>query len=50
MGPTFFQDMTEQEFARRFGNTPFERAGLEGMRRNFHAAFGSTSGAADHDE
>lgn len=41
IGPTFFQDMTEQEFTERFGDTPFERPGLEGMRRNFRAAFRS---------
>ena len=33
--------MTEEEFASRFGDTPLERPGLEGMRRNFRAAFGS---------
>jgi epoxyqueuosine reductase len=38
-GPGFYQDMTETEFAERFGHTPLERAGLEGMRRNFRAAF-----------
>jgi epoxyqueuosine reductase len=41
MAPWFFEDMTEPEFARRFGNTPLERPGLEGMRRNFRAAFRS---------
>jgi epoxyqueuosine reductase len=43
MGPSFFQEMTEEEFARDFGDTPLERAGLEGMRRNFRAAFSSAS-------
>lgn len=41
MGPTYFEEMTEDEFARSFGDTPLERPGLEGMRRNFRAAFGS---------
>src|SRR5438093_1350169 len=39
VGPRFFEDMTEEEFSIRFGDTPLERAGLEGMRRNFRAAF-----------
>jgi len=30
--------MTEKEFGRRFGDTPLERAGLDGMRRNWRAA------------
>jgi epoxyqueuosine reductase len=37
-GPELFDEMDEEEFARRFGDTPLERAGLRGMRRNFHAA------------
>jgi epoxyqueuosine reductase len=37
----FFDGMRAEEFARRFGDTPLERAGLEGMRRNFQAAFDS---------
>lgn len=40
-GPTFFEEMTEEEFTRRFGDTPFERPGLAGMRRNVRAAFSS---------
>jgi epoxyqueuosine reductase len=43
MGPSYFEEMTDQEFANHFGDTPLERAGLEGMRRNFRAAFGSAS-------
>jgi epoxyqueuosine reductase len=43
MGPMYFEDMTEQEFAGRFGDTPLERPGLEGMQRNFRAAFRSAS-------
>ncbi|MGH3118719.1 MAG: tRNA epoxyqueuosine(34) reductase QueG, partial [Gaiellales bacterium] len=38
--PELFERMDEDEFARRFGDTPLERAGLVGMRRNFRAAFG----------
>ena len=37
-GPELFDEMDEEEFTRRFGDTPLERAGLRGMRRNFHAA------------
>jgi epoxyqueuosine reductase len=37
--PDFFERMDEEEFARRFGDTPLERPGLAGMRRNFRAAF-----------
>lgn len=37
-GPELFDAMDEDEFARRFGDTPLERPGLRGMRRNFHAA------------
>lgn len=40
-GPDLFEGMTEEEFAARFGDTPLERPGLEGMRRNFRAAFRS---------
>lgn len=34
-GPDFFERMSEEEFDRRFGDTPLERPGLEGMRRNW---------------
>jgi epoxyqueuosine reductase len=37
-GPDLFERMDEAEFNRRFGDTPLERAGLQGMRRNFRAA------------
>lgn len=37
-GPELFEQMDEAEFERRFGDTPLERAGLAGMRRNFRAA------------
>lgn len=33
-----FERMDEPEFSRRFGDTPLERPGLQGMRRNFRAA------------
>jgi epoxyqueuosine reductase len=36
--PDLFERMDEAEFTRRFGDTPLERAGLQGMRRNFRAA------------
>ena len=39
--PSLFEDMSEEEFAERFGHTPLERPGLHGMRRNYRAAFGS---------
>lgn len=38
--PDLFERMDEGEFARRFADTPLERPGLEGMRRNFRAALG----------
>jgi epoxyqueuosine reductase len=37
----FFDRMSEEEFATRFGDTPLERPGLSGMRRNWSAAFRS---------
>ncbi|MDZ4674154.1 MAG: tRNA epoxyqueuosine(34) reductase QueG [Gemmatimonadota bacterium] len=39
--PGYFARMEPEEFAAQFGDTPFERPGLEGMRRNWAAAFGS---------
>jgi epoxyqueuosine reductase len=39
--PDFFESMTEETFGDRFGDTPFERPGLAGMRRNFRAAYRS---------
>jgi epoxyqueuosine reductase len=39
--PGLFDDMTEEEFATAFGDTPLARAGLAGMRRNVRAAFAS---------
>jgi epoxyqueuosine reductase len=37
---SYFERMDQEEFDRRFGDTPLERPGLVGMRRNFRAAFG----------
>jgi len=39
----FFEGMSPDEFTRRFGDTPLERPGLDGMRRNFRAAFRSAA-------
>jgi hypothetical protein len=41
--------MDQEEFDRRFGDTPLERAGLHGMRRNFRAvrAHESAPGVSD---
>ncbi len=36
--PAFFATMTELEFTERFSDTPLERPGLTGMRRNWVAA------------
>jgi len=36
--PAFFEEMNDVEFAERFGDTPLERPGLSGMRRNWAAA------------
>jgi epoxyqueuosine reductase len=41
--PDLFDRMDQDEFDRRFGDTPLERPGLAGMRRNFRAAFASNS-------
>jgi epoxyqueuosine reductase len=41
--PEVFERMDEAEFARRFGDTPLERPGLVGMRRNVRAALGSVA-------
>jgi epoxyqueuosine reductase len=42
VGPEFFREMDEEEFSRRFGDTPLARPGLKGMRRNVEAALAST--------
>jgi epoxyqueuosine reductase len=39
--PEYFDRMSEGEFASRFADTPLERPGLAGMRRNWRAAFAS---------
>ena len=39
--PDLFEDMTDEEFNRRFGHTALERPGLQGMRRNYRAALGT---------
>jgi epoxyqueuosine reductase len=39
--PDLFEEMTEEDFDRRFADTPLERPGLSGMRRNFRAAYRS---------
>jgi epoxyqueuosine reductase len=41
--PDLFENMDQEEFTQRFGHTALERPGLEGMRRNYRAAFGPTS-------
>ncbi len=45
-GVELFERMDEEEFTRRFGDTPLERAGLRGMRRNFRAALAGQRTAA----
>ena len=40
-GPEFFETMEEGEFSERFGDSPLQRPGLQGMRRNYRAAFRS---------
>jgi epoxyqueuosine reductase len=39
--PDYFDRLDEEEFGRRFGDTPLERPGLAGMRRNWRAAWAS---------
>ncbi|HEU5304242.1 MAG TPA: tRNA epoxyqueuosine(34) reductase QueG [Gemmatimonadales bacterium] len=41
--PDDFERLNDDEFAERFGDTPLERPGLEGMRRNYRAAFRSAA-------
>lgn len=40
-GPGYFDEMSETEFAQRFGHTPLARTGLAGMRRNWAVAWRS---------
>ena len=44
-GAKFFDDMSEEEFARRFEDTPLARPGLDRMRRNWRLAYASLAGA-----
>ena len=37
--PDFFESMDPEEFNRLFGDTPMERPGLDGMRRNWRNAY-----------
>jgi len=46
VGSEFFGEMDEEEFSRRFGDTPLARPGLKGMRRNVEAALASGQAAA----
>lgn len=39
--PDFFERMSEEEFSRRYADTPLSRPGLAGMRRNWRAALTS---------
>ena len=45
--PDCFERMNQEEFAARFEDTPLERPGLSGMRRNWRAAFRSLSTRSD---
>jgi epoxyqueuosine reductase len=45
VGANYFEEMSEEDFDRRFADTPLERAGLDGMRRNFRAVFGARAPA-----
>ncbi len=42
-GPGFFDDLSEAEFERRFGDTALARPGLAGMQRNWRIAAGSAA-------
>ena len=44
--PEFFERLSDDEFARQFGDTPMSRPGLTGMRRNWRAAFSSGYGSS----
>jgi epoxyqueuosine reductase len=45
--PTMFEHMSPEEFTARFGDTPLERPGLAGMRRNYRAVFRTTASTGD---
>jgi len=42
--PDYFETMSEGDFDGRFGDTPLERPGLDGMRRNWKVALDSMGG------
>ena len=44
--PDLFEGMNDEEFSNRFADTPLQRPGLEGMRRNFRAACRSVGAAS----
>ena len=43
IGSEHFDDMDEEDFRLRYGDTPFERPGLAGMRRNVRASLASAA-------
>jgi epoxyqueuosine reductase len=43
--PDFYEHLSEGEFALQFADTPLSRPGLDGMRRNWRAAFPRNSGS-----
>lgn len=45
--PGYFDRMTEAEFSARYGDTPLERPGLAGMRRNIRVALPGTARTED---
>ncbi|HKU60007.1 MAG TPA: tRNA epoxyqueuosine(34) reductase QueG [Gemmatimonadales bacterium] len=47
--PELFERMDQEEFDRRFGDTPLARPGLVGMRRNLRAALAASRSGASHD-
>jgi epoxyqueuosine reductase len=42
-----FETMGQEEFQRRYGETPLERPGLQGMQRNLRAAFAGTFSSSE---
>jgi epoxyqueuosine reductase len=42
--PDYFETMSDVDFDARFGDTPLERPGLDGMRRNWKVALDSVGG------
>jgi epoxyqueuosine reductase QueG len=45
--PEYFDRMSEEEFSRRYADTPLSRPGLAGMRRNWRAALSSKPGSRE---